>query len=206
MDGTLTVAVGASRSGKTAWVKQQLADPGRYLIQLYWDVEGQYEGNVIRTRSQLVDVCAHAKPGRWSYRPRTLADFGFWGECGLLLLRVAEKRYPDRVHTAIVAEETSDVTSPGKAPDGWGMLVRRGLKRAGDIYAITQRPSESDKTVMGNAGVIHCCGLQRDQDMVYMSKELRLPVPEIAGLDRSKLEYVHKDMRTGEVIKGRLTF
>jgi hypothetical protein len=202
-DGSLTVAVGASRSGKTAHVKRELA---KHVCWLAWDVEGQYEGRVITSAAELARICGSGADGRYSYRPRSLGDFGHWAECAFLLARVREKRFPDRVHMAVVAEETSDVTSPGKAPDGWGMLIRRGLKYGVDIYAITQRPSESDKTVMGNASIIHCCGLQRAGDRKYMALEMDIPIAELQGLDRSKLEYIHKDMRDGQWQKGRLTF
>lgn len=201
-DGALYVAVGASRSGKTAWVRQQLLF-ARYDVQLVWDVEGQYRdqgATVLTTRQALIDrvraVCNSGNPrGRIAYMPLALDNFGFWSDCAFALVRGCNLR---GLRCAIVAEELADVTTPGKAPDAWGMLIRRGLKYGADIYAITQRPAESDKTVMGNASVIHCCGLQRAADRKYMAAEMDLDVSQLASLDRSRLEYVHKDMRTGE--------
>ena len=199
-DGTLTVAVGASRSGKTAWVKQQLA---AYPLQIVWDVESQYaEGRTVASNRRALLDCvkvAAQKPLRNAYVTPSLDDFGFFADCAWWLIRATKQR------AAVVAEELADVTTPGKAPDAWGILIRRGLKYGADIYAITQRPSESDKTVMGNASVIHCCALQRAGDRKYMAAELDVPLNDLK-LNRGALEYLHKDMRSGKTTRGRLTF
>lgn len=199
-DGIITGIVGASRSGKTAWLKQQIAAAPRLLV---WDIEGQYNERTrtIRTRAELVR--AIQKDGRYSYQPDSLGDFDFWARAAFLFCKIGAEA---GVKTAIVAEELADVTSPGKAPDGWGMLIRRCSKYGGDVYGITQRPAESDKTLFGNAMILHVCGMQRANDRKYMALELDIPVAEITSLDRSKLEYLHKDMRTGKIERGRLTF
>lgn len=202
-DGTLTVAVGASRSGKTAWVKQRLS---AYPVRLVWDVEGQYrQGNHVATsKRELIALAKHAaaKPCGIAYVAPSLDDFGYWADVAFWLVRAVSGKH----QCAIVAEELADVTTPGKAPDQWGILIRRGLKYGADLYAITQRPSESDKTIMGNASVIHCCGLQRANDRKYMAAEMDVPAETIAGLNRGQLEYLHKDMRTLETSRGKLTF
>lgn len=203
-DGSLYVAVGASRSGKTAWVRQQIEGEARIMA---WDPECQYGdlpgAQIVRTHTALAAAAKNPGPGVYVFQAPRMADFGFWAECCFLFARVGDYA---GVKTVIVAEELADVTNPSKAPDGWGMLVRRGLKRNCDIYAITQRPAESDKTIMGNASVIHCCGLQRAGDRDYMAKEMDVPATAISSLDRSKLEYLHKDMRTGEGHRGALSF
>jgi hypothetical protein len=206
-DGTLTVAVGASRSGKTLWVRQQI-DGGGYDVVLVWDVEGQYRdgGYTVASRRDLIQTVGNiaktgAPHGRFAYYGQSLDDFGYWSECAFVLARACHAR---KLRLAVVAEELADVTTPGKAPQGWGILIRRGLKYGADIFAITQRPSESDKTIMGNASVIHCCGLQRAGDRKYMAAEMDVEAAELQGLDRSRLEYLHKDCRTGETVHGSL--
>lgn len=199
-DGVITGIVGSAGSGKTAWLKKQIAAMPRLLV---WDIEGQYteRTRIIRTRAELVR--AIQTEGRYSYQPGRLDDFDFWARCAFVFCRIGAE---SGQKTAIVAEELADVTSPGKAPNGWGMLVRRCRKYGGDVYGITQRPAESDKTLFGNAMHLHVCGLQRANDRAYMARELDVPVADIAGLNRSRLEYLHKDMRTGEIERGRLTF
>lgn len=199
-DGIITGIVGSAGSGKTAWLKQQIASAPRLLV---WDIEGQYteRTRLIRTRAELVK--AIKTDGRYSYQPASLGDFDYWAKCAFMFVRLGAEK---GVKTAIVAEELADVTSPGKAPDGWGMLIRRCRKYGGDVFGVTQRPAESDKTLFGNAMALHVCGMQRANDRKYMALELDLPVEQITSLDRSKLEYIHKDMRTGKHERGRLTF
>lgn len=200
-DGTITAIVGSAGGGKTAWLKQQIAGVPRLLV---WDIEGQYteKTKAVYTKEQLVKAI-QSPTARISYQPKALTDFDFWAKCAFAFVRLGAEA---GVMTAIVAEELADVTSPAKAPEGWGMLVRRGRKYGANIYGVTQRPAESDKTLFGNAHVIHCCGMQRANDRVYMARELDVPVADIQCLDRSKLEYIHKDMRTSKLEKGRLTF
>lgn len=200
-DGTITAIVGSSGGGKTAWLKKQIADVSRLLV---WDIEGQYNERTkaVYTRSELVKAIQEPN-ARISYQPKSLSDFDFWAKCAFAFVRLGAEMGQQ---TAIVAEELADVTSPAKAPEGWGMLVRRGRKYGANIYGVTQRPAESDKTLFGNAHIIHCCGMQRANDRTYMARELDVPVSHILSLDRSKLEYLHKDMRTSSLTKGRLTF
>lgn len=199
-DGALTVAVGASRSGKTAWVKKELArQKGRILV---WDVEGQYsaEGyHRVTTPAALVDAVRDKALKKIAFVPATLGLFEFFCKVAWVFAR-------EPGHKALVVEELADVTTPAKAPAAWGIIVRRGLKYDCDIYAITQRPAESDKTIMGNAGVIHCCGVQRAKDRAYMAAEMDLPLEAIASLSRERLEFVHKDMRSGKTDRGALKF
>jgi hypothetical protein len=211
MDGKILMSIGKSRSGKTVWVKRQLM---RYSRVLVWDVEGQYADNPgfirITDRKQLVAVCKVARQGRFAFVPKSVKEFGFWADCAFLFARVGRQTWRDRVHSAIVAEEIADVTSPAKAPDEWGILLRRGLKYGVDIYGITQRPQESDKTCMGNASEIHLCKLQRPGDIKYMAEEMDIPPAEIRSLvmDRKNkiFEYLHKDVDADTVERGRLTF
>lgn len=194
-DGLLVLTVGASGSGKTAWVNRQTAKARRLLA---WDIEGQHTAGaeVVRSRVRLAEIANDPGPGRYAYIPASVRDFDFWARCAFLWVR--------RAPGVVVAEELADVTTPGKAPDGWGMLVRRGRKYGADIYAITQRPAESDKTAVGNAAIIHCCRMSRAQDRRYMAAEMDLQEREIAGL--KGLDWVEKDMRTGKVRRGTLRF
>lgn len=73
------------------------------------------------------------------------AMFEFWARCTFAWC-----------NAAIVAEETADVTNPSKAPHWWGLLIRKGRARGlSTIFALTQRPAESDKTDIGNATLLN---------------------------------------------------
>lgn len=106
--------------------------------------------------------------------------------------------------TAVVAEELADVTVQGKAPGGWGTLIRRGLKYGADIYAISQRPQEMDKTTIGNSSVLHTHALHRADDRAYIAREMDIPLPDVEALD--DLEYLERDVRTRAYTRSRLTF
>ncbi len=196
-EGTITAIVGASGSGKTYWLKRQISAAPRLLV---WDIEGQYTERTkqVFTRAGLVEAIQQ-DAARISFQARSLQDFDFWAECAFVFVRMGAEIGQK---TAIVAEELADVTSPAKAPPGWGMLVRRCRKYGGDVYGITQRPAESDKTLFGNAMVLHVCGMQRDSDRAYIARELDMPKSTVAALNRDRFEYIHKDMRTGKVQFG----
>ncbi len=192
---SITVVCGGSGSGKSAWVKQQVRDAHRLIV---WDVDDEYgtEGcQRITAAGELVQVLMKAGRGaaRIAFCPPVMSQAAFsiwaraafaWGEC------------------VAVAEELAGVTTPAKAPPGWHELVSRGRKRGVVLYAVTQRPSESDKTVMGNATRLHVGRLQRAQDRAYMARELDV---EQVRIDRlKKLEWIERD--NGELKEGRVTF
>lgn len=206
--GEMILACGASQSGKTYWVREQLKGAKRVLV---WDCEAQYEDicpTVITNLTQLGQALKrNPKNIRISYQPTSLKDFEgfckwafFFCDCGLEFL----EPNGEPMKTFIVAEEISDVTSPSKAPNGWGILLRRGLKRHATIIGITQRPSESDKTIIGNCSQMHVCGMSRNNDMAYMARELNVPLSDVQSIDRSKYQFIHKFTRTGEITRGGL--
>lgn len=191
----IVVVCGGSGTGKSAWVKQQITKTKRLLI---WDTEGEYldlpKVQAVQGRRALTSLLLRhpVGPTRIAYVPRTLKDFDFWARCAL-----AWK------NCTAVAEELADVTTPGKAPDGWGQLVRKGRKHGVEIYAITQRPAESDKTVMGNATLMHCCAMKRAKDRDYMAAELdcaRAVVNELKPLEWLEVN------EQGQLSKGKMKF
>ena len=203
-DGTLFYVAGASRSGKSAWTKEQTrtASPKDRLI--IWDVKGEYPGRRITSRRELFEYIQRHHAGAIAYTSNNLADFDFWA----LAAFTWAKANAGRGKTIIIGDELSDVTRPGKAPQWWGVLLRRGLGFNCDIYAISQRPAESDTTAMGNAGVIHCARLNRFEDRRRMASEIDLPRAIIDNLRADeaagKWDFVRVDKRTGQVFHGAM--
>jgi len=103
---------------------------------------------------------------------------------------------------AIVVEEMADVTTPGKAPPAWGEIVRKGLRFGPRIYALTQRPAESDKTVVGNANLLHCHAMARADDARYMARELRVGPELVDALRLDRFEWLELDRRTRTLTTG----
>lgn len=102
----------------------------------------------------------------------------------------------------LVIEELSDVTSPGKAPRSWGEICRKNRYQGGLVFAITQRPAESDKTILGNCALIHCGRMNTKRDRLYMAEVLDVPVEDVLGLQ--DLDYIHRDMRSHACHRGRV--
>lgn len=200
VDGRLYVIAGASRSGKTAWTKRAVAKRRRIFA---YDPEAQWcelpGWRKVTTRAQLLDAMQQRGAQRVAYVPGgdIKAEFDFWCGCVYYSTRYVES-------TDAIAEELADVTTPSKAPGNWGILVRRGLKRGGNIYAISQRWSEADKTAFGNASDYVVFRQSSGDDVRYLARKTRIQEQEIDGL--APLQYVHMDALTGAISRGKLTF
>lgn len=201
-DGRLIILAGASRSGKTAWARKAAAKDRRAFA---WDPEDQWGKLPGWTRHTSAGTFAAAAmqpgAGRHAYVPGglvTLASaFDFCCQC----VFAAADRHGELTY---IAEELADVSTPGKAPTHWGMLVRRGLKRGATIYAISQRWAEADKTALGNASAFIIFRQSSADDVKYLARKTRVPAAEIDGL--KPLEYVTYDAGTQTHERGRLRF
>jgi len=208
LEGEMGVYTGSSRQGKTAALKQKIRDHKRVVV---WSVKEKidqygkvwpdthYVQTIAGLKRALIER-ASARRFRIVFMPSRLSEFTdfcrlayAWAMCG----------HGINLHTTVVAEELSDVTNPGKAPETWGVLIRQGLGWGANIYALTQRPAESDKTVMGNATYIHAHYSKRAQDRKYVADEMDASPEEINSLD--KLEWL--ESRHGEPLKrGKVRF
>ncbi|HEX5339815.1 MAG TPA: hypothetical protein VFX47_02930 [Gammaproteobacteria bacterium] len=196
-DGVLVAVSGQSRWGKTASVLHETAKHQRVIV---WDARGEYpaRGSFERIgsiRALVARLAPERGPARIAYCGR-MSEFDAWARCAYLWGQL----WP----CTVIADELADVTSPGKAPDGWGQLVRKGLYFGIHIYAITHRPAESDKTVFGNATLLRCFGLRRAGDREYMARELDVSPERIASLQ--KLEYIQRRAGDTKIYTGKVSF
>lgn len=178
-----TLVCGYSSSGKTWWMMQQIKSHKRVLC---WDMKNEYARDwdfvSIKSKAALIDTLRRAKVGRFAFHSINPGEFEFfckaayaWGDC------------------TVIAEELADVTTPAKAPLGWGMVLRRGRERRLIVYGVTQRPQESDKTIFGNAYRVHCHTLPLLSDQEYMAKRLGVPLEDVAGLD--DYDYIERERK-----------
>ena len=189
----IVLVAGSSGSGKSAWTKKQITRAARLIV---WDIEGEYSDTIkgIKTINKISDLARELKKtvrGKFAFVGNK-GDFDAfcrcvfaWGDC------------------VCVVEELAGVTTPAKAPDAWHTLVSRGRKYGIEIFAITQRPAESDKTIFGNATVIHVGRLTRGSDRAYMAREMDLPQAELDAL--KPLEWIER-YQSGEKKAGKVTF
>lgn len=202
-DGRLIVIAGASRSGKTAYVRKAVEGRGGANRVFAWDPEAQWcelrGWQRVASRAELLAASQGVGPRRVAYVAggNMAAEFGFWAGCVF-----AAGRY--RGALVAIAEELADVTAPAKAPGDWGVLLRRGLKRGVTIYAISQRWAEADKTALGNMSEAVIFRQATGDDAAYMARKTRVSRDEIDGL--RPLEFVRYDAMTFAVERGKLRF
>lgn len=185
-DGEIVLVAGASGSGKTVYTMRAVARSARLIVwdsHLEWSAKGCQE---IGTIPELVQACRTREPAHLAYTGGPVSQKGFDVFCRVALL------WGKLAPCTVVVEELADVSTPSKAPQGWGELLRWARKLGLSIYGITQRPAESDKTILGNAHRIVCHALGRVEDEIYMSRELRVEPCAVASLQRAKLEHIER--------------
>lgn len=200
VDGALVVVGGASRSGKTAYVRKRVASLRRVLAYDPEDQWAQLPGwRRFTTRADF--LAAAIKPGalKLAYVAggSLAAEFDFFSGAAMYAGRYVAP-------LDVIAEELADVTTTAKAPGNWGVLLRRGLKRGITIYAISQRWAEADKTAVGNATEFVLFRQSSADDVRYLSRKTRIPEADMLGL--KPLEWVRFDVLTGEIERGKLKF
>jgi hypothetical protein len=202
-DGLAVLVAGSRGSGKSGWTRQQCEGARRLLV---WDSVHEWSRDrlvtPVRTLTHLHElvVADVASPGefRVGYTgPVNAKTFHTFCKLAFVWMKAA----PDG---NLVIEELADVTSPAKAPEGWGEIVRKGRHYGGRIYGLTQRPAESDKTIAGNADVIHTGRLSFPRDRKAMSEYLDVPVQRITSLE--SLHWIERDMRDRSLTLGVLSF
>lgn len=191
-EGRLFCVCGASRSGKSLWTAQQVCRCKRLLV---WDLLGEWSARYrCRRVGSLRELAAAiaGPPARIAFHhPAMVAEFGTFCRLAWVWIRLAPG--------ALVIEETASVTQPGKAPAEWGTILRMGLRYGVDIYALTQRPAESDKTAFGNASVIHAGRAVTPDDRRTVAKYLDVPIARVAAL--KPLEFIERHA-SGELYAG----
>ena len=116
--GRLRAAIGASRSGKSAYIQAVTKNARRVLV---WDVKGEYAGcHRATSRAELVRLVklSAGKSGRIAFVPPSLDDFDFFCRTAAAWIK---SHYLAGRQCCLIFEETADVTSPGKAPQAYGI-------------------------------------------------------------------------------------
>jgi hypothetical protein len=181
VDGKIYIFSGASRTGKSAKAVQ-LMESLKAKTVFVWDIEAQWcdlKGfKRVNTLSQLKKIALSGKPGRYAFVSEGIdikADFDLFCACVFCYAQ-------DFGECVCVAEELADVTTVSKAPQWWGMLNRRGLKRGLSIIAISQRWQEADKTALGNATEMYIFSPSSYDDAAYISRKISQSASDVMKL------------------------
>lgn len=191
VESRIVVVGGASQTGKTTYTVNQVKKLDRVIV---WDTEDQWSVlpgfKKITSKAELLQAIQKKGKARIAFVPSgdIKKIFDLWAGCAY---------YWGRYHggCVVVAEELADVTSPGKAPGNWGILIRRGLKRGISIYAISQRWAEADKTAVGNASEFVCFRMSSVLDIDYIAKRTRIDSAPLLAL--KPYEFVQYKVATG---------
>jgi hypothetical protein len=214
-DGRVILVAGFTGSGKSAWVIQRCHKATKLLV---WDSDQEWSKRGLVEPAYTMDALKQRiidnirRPGR--------LRLGYAGPMKLTLARAGGRPlevplFPVFCRLAwvwirsgpgktLVVEELADVTHTGKAPADWGEIVRKSRKHGADVYGLAQRPAEIDKTIVSNAAEIHSGFLGFPDDRIYVAKCLGVSVREVETL--KPLDYLHRNLRTQQLTRGRVQF
>ena len=186
---------GGSGTGKSYYVKTRVKQWARALI---WDPDDEY-GDIpnIRTckkASQVIELMS-AGDARIRFVPQAM-DSKTLEKC-FEFMSLAAFIWTQCLY---VGEELADVTTPSKAANGWGTVLRRGRKRGVKVMGVSQRPAESDKTIFTQAKTIRCGRLDGEGDIARIAANMRVPKEMISQL--GELQYLELDRPTGVLKAG----
>jgi hypothetical protein len=106
-------------------------------------------------------------------------------------------------HCVFIAEELSNVTTPGWAPAAWRKMTTSGRHEAVHIIGATQNPALVDKTFLGNCTLVHVCALREYPHRQYVARSIDAPLQAVTDLQQ--FEYLERDYDTGTLKSGRVS-
>jgi len=201
----LTIAAfGARGTGKTAWVKQQIAAarPGRLMV---WDYKHDHALNTVGTAftawKPFVQACK--KPtfqARYLVSPDHDPHEQFQAFCELAWREG---------NLLMFVDELAEVTKANKAPGAWRKVVNVGRSydngtKAISIIGASQRPAEVDKSFLANCDVIHTGRLGDIADAKRFAASFGVEPSELVNLP--DLSWVEKRADSPEILRGMLVF
>ncbi|AJQ92240.1 type IV secretory system conjugative DNA transfer family protein [Gynuella sunshinyii] len=175
---------GATGSGKTYRIKKDLGSAPRVLV---YDIKGTFGPSngfeAFTDRGAFLNAVRSSNQARYSFHDPSCHYFDWFCE-------LARHQADARRMTEIVIDELGPVSTPGKAQGHWHWLISIGRTYGIKIKAGAQRPSEIDKTLMGNLNGMFVGRVQRDKDAAYLSAETGIPQMDILNL-RGAPHYEH---------------
>jgi hypothetical protein len=200
-------AFGATGTGKTAWVKQQIArmKPARLLV---WDFKHDPGLDDMGKPFDDLGAMIRASTGaRFQHRYRV--DHGKDVQAQFELFCLLAWSVPGEV--LMFVDELPEVTKANRAPPAWRRCVNVGREhRVGavlarfSIIAAGQRPAECDKSFIGNCDVIHTGRLADAADATKMARSFGLKPFDLQNLPN--LHWYEKRADTPGVQSGVLSF
>lgn len=198
---SIIAVMGASGSGKSTFIKRTLRKPKPARLMV-WDPMREYAefGQVFDSMGGLVDMLGKIGRGKFSvvFQPAAnekarARQFDVF--CGVAMALG---------NLTFVAEELKFVTRPGYAPIRWSAVTMTGRHKGLRVIGASQRPASIDKDFLGNCTTIRTGRLAYPEDIKALSKAMQVPEAQIGAL--KPLEWIEKNMATGKITTGKLTF
>lgn len=201
-------AFGARGTGKTAWVKQQIAAmrPPRLMI---WDFKHDPALVSVGTPFTALPgfIRALEQP---TFQLRYLVDHSrdIHAQFELFCLAAWEAGC-----VVMFVDELPEVTKANKAPPAWRRCVNIGRdyrlqsKKGAQWLSIIgagQRTKECDKSFIGNADVIHTGRLTNVADAKDLAQAMGCDFRDLLGL--ADLEWIERRVGQTTTTRGKLTF
>lgn len=197
-------AFGATGTGKTAFVLQALAKlkPARLMV---WDYKHDHTlqslGTGVTSWAEFVRAC---RGPRWAVRYLVNQDFDVHQQFAAFCMLAWREG-----NCLVFVDELAEVTKANKAPATWRKLVNVGRSYDGGTKAVSiigasQRPTEVDKSFLGNCDVIHTGRLGYANDARMFAQMWGIDAGEITNLPN--LHWIEKRAADAGVSRGVLTF
>jgi hypothetical protein len=191
--------IGASGSGKSAFVKTALLKPKASRDRLIvWDYMREYGGLTAHQVTDIPSLVELVKAKRFavafqpSFDARQRArEFDHFCRIGYAL-----------GDCTMVVEELAFVTMPSFAPPAWSMVTCTGRHKGLTVIGCSQRPAQIDKNFLGNCSTVHCGRLNDANDVRVMARCLGVEEGELRQL--APLAWVERDMATGGIRRGQV--
>lgn len=197
-------AFGATATGKTAWVVQQLAalKPRRLMV---WDPKHDDKlfpvGVGYESWAEFVRAC-RAK----TFQARYLMDHGLnQHEQFAAFCELAWREG----NVVMFVDELAEVTKASHAPAAWRKIVNVGRSydkgtKSISVIGASQTPTEVDKSFLNNCDLIHTGRLGNVAAAKTFAQQWGINVTEITGLP--PLHWLEKRDTSPEIARGIVKF
>lgn len=197
-------AFGATATGKTAWVVQQLKKlkPKRLMV---WDPKHddklQGIGTGYTNWAEFVRACtAKTFQARYLMSHEHNQHEQFAAFCELAWREG---------NVVMFVDELAEVTKASHAPSGWRKIVNVGRsydqgRKSISVIGASQTPTEVDKSFLNNCDLIHTGRLGNVAAAKTFAQQWGIPVTEITNLP--PLHWLEKRDISPEIVRGVLKF
>lgn len=197
---------GARGTGKTAWIKQLIGGiaPSRLLV---WDYKHDPDLKTLgKPVTRLADLARLAAAPGFQLRYLVQQDTDPIPQFDLFC-RIAWAAG----NLTMFVDELPEVTKANKAPTAWRKCVNvgRSYSEGGTLKSLSiigagQRPTEVDKSFLGNCDIIHTGRLGYQNDAKALGQAWGLDYRELFTMP--DLHWIEKRAEKAEVLRGVLSF